>query len=225
MRRRLLKRIGAMGAAWLARVPAWWLSRALVPKLAATVLAATVLAATVFAASAGTPTEFDALEAVGAARPIEVASLAGAHGTVFVFVRTDCPIANRYAPELERLRVSYTPRGIALYLVYVDPDEDDALIAQHLTRYRLGYRALRDRGHRLVAATGAKVTPEAAVYDAGGELVYAGRIDDRFVDFGKGREQPSQRELVDALEALLAGRAIARARVEAIGCYIGDLKR
>jgi hypothetical protein len=40
---------------------------------------------------------------------------------VLVFVRTDCPISNRYAPELRRLQDRFAPRGMAFWLVYPDP--------------------------------------------------------------------------------------------------------
>ena len=40
---------------------------------------------------------------------------------VLVFTTTDCPISNRYAPELERLHRDYGSRGVAFFLVYPDP--------------------------------------------------------------------------------------------------------
>ena len=51
----------------------------------------------------------------------EVDPLAGdAAITVLVFTRTDCPIANRYAPELRRLSERYAGRGVRFWLVYPD---------------------------------------------------------------------------------------------------------
>jgi hypothetical protein len=82
--------------------------------------------------------------------------------------------------------------------------------------------ALRDPQHRLVAHSGARITPEAAVY-LKGELRYLGRIDDRFPDFGKARAEPSRRDLQLAVDALLAGRPVEVERTEAIGCFLGDL--
>ena len=43
-------------------------------------------------------------------------ALPGAAGptTVFVFTSTDCPIANRYAPELRRIHDRFAPRGALL---------------------------------------------------------------------------------------------------------------
>src|SRR5271170_2161137 len=40
---------------------------------------------------------------------------------VFIFVRTDCPITNRYAPELQRLSHAFAPDAVQFWLVYPDP--------------------------------------------------------------------------------------------------------
>jgi peroxiredoxin len=126
----------------------------------------------------------------------------GDPASVFLFVRSDCPIANRYAPELRRLQEEYSPRGIRFWLVYVDPRESAESIRSHVADYRLPGRILRDSSHDLVRLTGARVTPEAAVFDSGGRLVYRGRIDDRYPDFGKARAKPDRRDLMLALEAV-----------------------
>ena len=46
-----------------------------------------------------------------------------ATATTLIFVRSDCPISNRYAPEMQRLHDEYDPAGMQFYLVYPDPDE------------------------------------------------------------------------------------------------------
>ncbi len=72
--------------------------------------------------------------------------------------------------------------------------------------------------------TEARVTPEVVVFDANDEQVYRGRIDDRFVDFGKTRAAATSRDLEQALEATLAGREIARPTTRAVGCFIPQLR-
>ncbi|MEZ4268443.1 MAG: hypothetical protein R3F39_18920 [Myxococcota bacterium] len=153
--------------------------------------------------------------------------LAGdAAAQVLVFVRSDCPIANRYAPELKRLAERFAGQRVALHLVYPDPDEAPATIRKHLDEYRLSdakLGALRDPQHSLVSLAHAKVTPSAAVF-VRGELAYSGRIDDTWVAFGKFRPQPTVRDLVDAVDAVLAGKAPAARETVAIGCYIPALQ-
>lgn len=144
---------------------------------------------------------------------------------VFLFMRSDCPIANRYAPELRRLHEAFSPRGVRFWLVYVDPGEKDESIQRHAGEYQLPGEILRDSHHDLVRLTGARVTPEAAVFDAGGRMVYRGRIDDRYPDFGKARAKPNRRDLKLALEAVLNGEPVAEAETRAVGCFIADLAR
>ena len=165
-----------------------------------------------------------------AGQPIDpLAADGGAKATVFIFVRTDCPISNRYAPEVRRLHEKFTPQGVSIRLIYPDPDQTASAIRDHLHEYGYASQALRDPHHVLVRMTGAQVTPEAAVFaaaDSAGspELVYCGRIDDRYVDFGTARPAPTTHDLEQVLEAILAGQPIAATTTRAVGCYISDLK-
>ncbi|MCL4847819.1 MAG: redoxin domain-containing protein [Acidobacteria bacterium] len=144
----------------------------------------------------------------------------GTSVTVFFFVAPDCPISNRYAPEIARLHRQFASEGVALWLVYVEPDVTPAEVARHRAEYGLDLPVLFDAAHELVRAAGAVVTPEAAVF-VGRERAYSGRIDDRVVDFGQVRPAPTHRDLSDALAAVLAGRPVAVPRVPGVGCIIG----
>jgi hypothetical protein len=70
----------------------------------------------------------------------------------------------------------------------------------------------------------AQITPEVAVFDRERHLVYEGRIDDRYVDFFRERPAPTTHELDDALQAVLAGKPVAKSEVRGVGCYISDLQ-
>lgn len=140
--------------------------------------------------------------------------------SVFIFTATECPISNRYAPEIARLYGLFEPRGVAFWLVYVDGRDTPAAIGDHVESFGYPLTALRDPDHTLVTLAGATVTPEVAVFDADRQLRYRGRIDDRYVAFGKSRPRPTIRDLAGALDALLEGRPVAVAETTAIGCYI-----
>jgi hypothetical protein len=143
--------------------------------------------------------------------------------TVLIFTRTDCPISNRYAPEIRRLHDAYGPKGIRFWLVYVDPKQPAEAVRKHIAEY--GYRtpALLDPHHDLVSLTGAEVTPEAVVY-RGRRIVYRGRIDDQYVAFGKARPAAATHDLENVVMALVAGKAVEPRTTRAIGCFISDLK-
>lgn len=140
---------------------------------------------------------------------------------VFVFVRSDCPISNRYAPELARI-ADERAESVPFYLVYPDPVETPASIAAHQEDFGFVGEALRDPRHELVRLAGARITPEVAVFH-GPELAYAGRIDDRYVDFGRTRPAPTRHDLEEALRAVQEGRAVEPSRTQAVGCFIDDL--
>ena len=146
-----------------------------------------------------------------------------ARATVVLFLRSDCPISNRYAPELQRIHESFSGRDVDFWLVYPDPDEALETIRRHLAEYRHPGRPARDPLHALVRRTEATITPEAAVFSSGGELVYRGRIDDRFVAFGKARAAATRHDLVDAITATLEGRPVETPRTRAVGCFIPAL--
>ncbi len=145
--------------------------------------------------------------------------------TVLVFVSTQCPISNRYAPSLRALADRWRRGGVATWLVYPDPDDDAAAIRAHQRQYALSLPTVRDPGHALVARAGVRVTPEAAVFERGVVApAYRGRIDDRVAERGKVRAQAARHDLPDAVDAVLAGDPPVAAPTAAIGCYISDLR-
>ncbi len=140
--------------------------------------------------------------------------------TALIFLLPDCPIANGYAPEITRLQKAYEPQSIRFAIVYSDRDITAKIAATHCTDFQHSSQALIDPDLSLAKATGAKVTPEAVLLSPKGAVLYRGRIDDRFPAYGKRRAKPTKTELRDALDALLAGRMIAVARTEAVGCFL-----
>ena len=159
-----------------------------------------------------------------AGRAVDPLDAPSAPAVVLLFTRTDCPISNRYAPEVRRLYERFHDRGVTFWLVYPDPAATVESIEAHRGEYSYPLPALRDPGHVLVRRAGATITPEAAVFRPGGDLVYLGRIDDRYVDFGQARPQATQHDLEQAIEAVLAGRPVPVARAKAVGCFIADLR-
>jgi hypothetical protein len=153
-------------------------------------------------------------------RPVNPLEKCNAKAIVFFFVRTDCPISNRYAPEIERLAGRYAHDGVAFWLVYPDASTSVGEIDQHRNEYHLSVPALRDPRHALVKMAKVKVTPEAAVFTSDGNEVYRGRIDDRYVDFGKERPAPTTHDLDEVLKRMIGGKPMAGSATRAIGCYI-----
>ncbi len=144
--------------------------------------------------------------------------------TVLIFVSTECPISNRYAPEIRRLHEEFAMRGVRFRLVYPNPLDSEAAIARHLEEYGYPQIAERDPDHTLVKMAGATITPEAVAFDGRQRLVYRGRIDDRFVELGRERPSAARRDLRNALTAILAGKRVSPSQTQAVGCFIADMK-
>jgi Redoxin len=144
--------------------------------------------------------------------------------SVAVFTRTDCPISNRYAPEVRRLYERFHDKNVAFYLIYVDPDETVEAIRKHLQEFNYPCQALRDPTHAFTHHCEATTTPEAVVFDKNGIKTYQGRIDDWYSEVGQSRTQPTSHDLADAIESTLQGKPVANPRTQAVGCVIADLK-
>jgi hypothetical protein len=138
---------------------------------------------------------------------------------VFIFTRTDCPISNVYAPEVSALQTQFGSQGVEFWLVY-GTDEKPAKVRKHLTDFVYRCGAVYDPDHRFAKKSRVKVTPEAAVYGRAGELLYHGRIDDRYVALGAARSAPENRDLQTALKQLIAGKPAKSPSKPAVGCLI-----
>ena len=158
-------------------------------------------------------------------KPFEPAGTAN----VIFFVATDCPISNSYAPEIQRVCREYGPRGVGCALMYEDLDTAssaaplDAEVRRHIQEYSYaGIPAAVDRLRAIASRANAKVTPQAVVIDRAGAIRYRGRIDNFYAALGKPRQQVTEHDLRDALDAVLSGRPVPKIETEALGCYIAN---
>jgi len=140
---------------------------------------------------------------------------------VLFFVRTDCPISNRFAPTIQEIGRKYRERA-EFYLVYPVKSETAEQIRKHVKAYGYQLTVLRDPDYTLVKRAETRVTPEAAVFSIDGKLLYHGRINNWYAEFGKSRSAPTTQDLVDAVSAAMAGKPVAVASVPAVGCFLPD---
>jgi thiol-disulfide isomerase/thioredoxin len=155
--------------------------------------------------------------------PVDPFKAAPGKVVVLIFVRTDCPVSKRYSPTIQLLSAQYADK-VAFWLVYPGKIDTPDLIRKHDQEFGYKLPALRDLQRALVKQSRAQVTPEAAVFDVSRRLVYHGRIDDLYADFGRARPAPTTHELDDAIRAALAGKTLPAESVPAVGCYISDLE-
>lgn len=144
--------------------------------------------------------------------------------SVLFFITSDCPIANSYAPEIQRICSEYGPKRVSCDLVYVDPTLTVAEVRKHVQDF--GYASLTailDSSHKLVKAAAATITPEAAIIGPSGHVLYRGRIDNVYAALGRRRPEATERDLRKALDEILSGKPVSAPQTRAIGCYIPPL--
>lgn len=190
-------------------------------------LVVAVLSGTLLSAQAGSDRSSPATAVAGtldlSGKNVNPFEMAGGKPMVLIFVRTDCPVSNRYAPTIQALSHKYSGQAF-IALVYPDKTETSSQIEKHLHEYGYKITALRDTQHGLVKVSEVEITPEAAVFNGKGELIYHGRIDNWYKDFGHARPAPTTHELDQAINAALNSGRAAPASVGGVGCYISDLQ-
>jgi thiol-disulfide isomerase/thioredoxin len=155
-------------------------------------------------------------------RPVDPFHLAGSKIVVLLFIRTDCPVSNRYAPSIQDLSAHYASNA-AFFLIYPIKSETPQQIRQHLTEYGYHLPALRDPDLALARFSQVSITPEVAVFSSAKKLLYHGRIDDWYVEFTRSRRAPTTHELTDALEAAISGKPAPTPSAPPVGCFIPGL--
>jgi peroxiredoxin len=143
-----------------------------------------------------------------------------APATVVVFTANGCPFARAWHDRIQQVVRDYAERGVrVLQIVSNDASEhpEDSVEAMR-ARVDAGELAgpfLHDADQWAAQAYGVTATPEAFVVDAAGVVRYHGAPD-------ADHDDPSQGAawLRDALDAVLAGREVARPATSPAGCSL-----
>ncbi len=138
---------------------------------------------------------------------------------VVCFLGAECPLAQLYAPRLQRLNEDFARRGVQVIGVNSNPQDSVEEIRRYATEHKLSFPLVKDGRQTLARRLGATRTPEVFVLDASNRVRYRGRIDDQY-EPGISRPGPTQNHLRSALASLVEGRDVAVAFTEPAGCLI-----
>ena len=144
-----------------------------------------------------------------------LASLKGKQGTVLIFIATRCPVSNGYNERMEKLAQDYAARGVSVVGINANSTEPAAEVKSHAAEKHLTFTILKDNGNKIADRLGAAHTPEAYLLDASNRLVYHGRIDNSL-----NPANVTANDLRDAIDAILAGKPVAKSEAKAFGCSI-----
>ncbi|MGC2401540.1 MAG: redoxin domain-containing protein [Acidobacteriaceae bacterium] len=156
-------------------------------------------------------------------RPITQLAPPGSRAVVLFFAASDCPISNRYIPELQRLAQQFGPGGVRVWFVYPNPGDNAQVILAHDREFGITTQTALDTRQTLTNMAHATTTPEAALFVLQGEglrEVYRGRIDDRYITLGTERPQATHHDLEEAIRAVLAGKPVPKPAGSPVGCSI-----
>ncbi|MCX7885660.1 MAG: thioredoxin family protein [Verrucomicrobiae bacterium] len=152
-----------------------------------------------------------------------LAELKGPRGLLVIFTCNACPYAVAWERRIVDLGNKWIQKEYGVGVVAVNPNDPNVSPSDTLDKivarakkefYKFPY--LADTTQNLAKAFGATKTPECFLFNAKGELVYHGAVDDNHKDAKKVK----QKYLEQALNAMRHGEPIPVPETKAIGCTI-----
>jgi peroxiredoxin len=134
-----------------------------------------------------------------------------------VFTCNHCPVARAYEDRLIALQKAYGAKGVQLVAVNVSKVPADGLneMKQRDKEQGFNFPYLFDATQKIGRDYGATVTPHVFVLDGRRKIAYIGAVDDNML-----ADKMKTPYLLNALDALLAGKAVAMPTTKAFGCGI-----
>ena len=145
-----------------------------------------------------------------------------AQASLVMFICNHCPFVKHVRHELAAIGRDYLPRGVAIVAISSNdftkyPADAPAEMRREAREAGYAFPYLVDENQSVAKAFRAACTPDFFVFDGGRKLVYRGQLDDS----RPGNGAPVDgRALRDALDAVLAGRAVDPQQKPSIGCNI-----
>ena len=148
--------------------------------------------------------------------PLALKDLSKGKAVVVMFIATKCPVSNAYNDRMGAIAREYSSKGIQFLGINSNKSEPAEEVATHARDHQLNFPIAKDPGNKIADAYGATRTPEVYVLSPKGDLLYHGRIDES-QDDPKNVTSP---DLRNALDAILAGKSVAKPETKAFGCSI-----
>jgi hypothetical protein len=158
-----------------------------------------------------------ALTVAGFAKPVQVKRITpGSSGTVLLFVSSQCPCTDAHRGIVNRLLDTARPQGITFYCIFSNAGETPELVNYFFRNIGWDMPYLLDLNEKLADRYHATNTPEAMVLGTDGALLFRGPIDDS----AKNQGRVDRAYLPEAIDDVLAGRAIRSPEIPPAGCWI-----
>jgi peroxiredoxin len=143
-----------------------------------------------------------------------LASTKGAKVTVLSFTCNGCPVAVAYEDRFIEFAKKYSGKGVKFIALNCNnATENLKAMKQRAEEKGFTFPYAFDASGDAARAYGATVTPHMFIVNDQGKVVYRGAFDDKMKD-------AKQHYVVDAVDALLAGKDVETPSSKAFGCSI-----
>ena len=138
-----------------------------------------------------------------------------------IFTCNHCPYAKAYEDRIVDLAQHFDEQGVQLVLISSNdalnyPEDSFEQMKQKHDEKGYPFPYCYDESQEVAKAYGALCTPHCFVFDADRKLQYKGRIDDNWQE----EESVKERNLFDALDALVRKETPAIQEANSYGCSI-----
>jgi len=143
-----------------------------------------------------------------------------ADATVVVFTCNQCPFAKAYEPVLIDMAKHYADKNVSF--VFINPNDPEVAPGDSFDKMQerakeksYPFPYLYDATQATAKAYGALVTPHVYVLDGKQVLRYRGRVNDN-----KDQSKVESNDLMNAIDAMLAGKDVQVTETKAFGCSV-----
>lgn len=148
--------------------------------------------------------------------------LTGAAGTVIMFICNHCPYVKHIQTKLAEVAKKYQAQEISFIAINSNdvknyPNDSPEKMAAEASAQRYTFPYLFDETQAVAKAYQAACTPDFYVFDENNKCVYRGRFDEATPG---NKATVTGKDLCDALDSLLVGRAISSDQKPSLGCNI-----
>jgi len=155
----------------------------------------------------------------------ELYYLSDAKSVVIMVHGNGCPIVRNTVPALKEIRDRYRDKGVEFLLINSNLQDGRDAVAKEAAEFGIDFPILVDETQLIGESLGVMRTADVFVIDPKTwKLLYRGPVDDRLA-YGAQRPAASKHYLTDALDALLAGKPVAVAQTDALGCIVNFPER
>lgn len=155
-------------------------------------------------------------------KQVSLADFPGARALLVVFMCNHCPYVKHIRSGLAQFARDYVPKGVTVIGINSNdalnyPADSPSKMAQEVASAGYVFPYLYDETQAVAKAYRAACTPDFFLFDHQKALAYRGQFDDS----RPGNGLPvTGRDLREATEAVLTGKAPAARQIPSIGCNI-----